>query len=145
MRAVRATGAVLRIYAQATVTGAAVHDHERRAEAVLDRAYVALEGIVGARRTLWNVTSARFLTSDDLKAQGLAVWSGAVYELRFTVDRAVNDATWAGAGIPTATLGEGGAGGIKSKTRVSMAHGAGTDVDTDGDGVPDNAETSCGG
>jgi hypothetical protein len=109
MHGVRAMGAVCRIYASSTVTGASVHDHERLADQLADKVQVALRQIVSTRRTLWRVLSAKLLSAAELGQLELETWHGVVYELRFQVDRGVLDTSWTddasvGAARPTGTL-----------------------------------------
>ncbi len=137
---VRSVGAKLTIYAQEPKTGAQDHEHRQRAERALDLVLVELDGVVRGRRNTWAIKSGRFTRPADLeKSEQLA---GSVYELTFSVDRAVNDTTWDGAAAPTVAMGGQGPR-MRSTTRVSLANGPG--ADNDGDGVPDDAETSCGG
>lgn len=135
----RRVAAVLRIYAQATISGAGVQDHRRRAEAVLDQVIVALDDIArGSRRNQWSPASGGFVVPED--SVGSETWSGACYEMRFSIDRSVLDTTWTdgttvGSGLPEATIGGDGGVTIASRTEVRLANG------------PDDAdpETACGG
>lgn len=127
-------GAVARIYAQSHVTGAAVHDHRRRARAALDAVLVALDDLLrGSRRNGWSPTAGRFLLPADLADS--ETWPGAVYELRFELSRSVLALAWPasegadGATGPTVALE---AGGIKSTTRATSF------------AADDPAETACG-
>lgn len=137
---VRLVGAKLTIYAQDSNAGAMDYEHRRRAEHALDLVLVALDGVVRGRRNTLAIRGSRFIRPDDL-AQGKH-FGGAAYELTFTVDRAVADTTWKNETTPTVTMAEGGLR-MRNTTRVSLANGPG--ADDDGDGVPDDAETSCGG
>lgn len=129
-QALRRCGAVARIYAQSTLAGAAVQDHRRRAEAVLDRLVVALTALGTSRRSPVELQGGGFI--DLVDEQGTATRSGAVYELRFSIARAVYDTTWAGDALPETTIGS---GTITSTTSVRMADGpSGADP-----------ETACGG
>lgn len=131
----------LRIFAQATRSGATYPEHERRADAVLDAVLVALADIMRARNAKpWLPDGGGFVELDDEKGTLGGSRSGAVYELRFTVPRAVNDTTWtgtgeAGDGAPEVPLGGEGGVTIASTTGVLLANG------------PDGAEpvTACGG
>lgn len=140
MKFVRLVGAKLTIYAQEPSAGAMDYEHRRRAEHVLDLVLVALDNVVRGRRNALAIRSGRFIRPADL-AQSKQP-GGAVYELTFSIDRAVLDTTWKGAAAPTVTMGAGGLR-MRNTTRVSLANGPG--ADDDGDGVPDDAETSCGG
>lgn len=126
---VRAIGAVLRVYAQSTVAGANVWDHERVADQAIDLITVALRRIVSARKTLWRVGAAKLVSADELDLRGLQSWPGVVYEMRFAIDRGVYDYTWQGAALDEATMGEGGFS-IASPT-LTMSGSAGTSVPTD--------------
>ena len=132
MVAVRGIGAICRIYAQSTLTGAAVHDHERLADQVIDKVTVALHKIVSRRQTEWRISSAKLLTREELALRGLEVWPGVVYEIHFSVDRGVFDTTWTEEAADEiavdATL-------IRSTTEVSLANGP----------TPPTTETACGG
>jgi hypothetical protein len=143
MPLVRQQAVRVRIFARSPVAGAAWHDHAERAEDVLDHVLGELDTIVRGRRNVIAYGSGGFVAPVD--AKGSSVWGGAVYEIDLTIDRGVFRRTWTGAARPTVALGAGGAGGIKSTTKVSMAHGAGASTDANGDGIPDDAETSCGG
>lgn len=120
----RTSSAVLRIYGQSTVAGAAIQDHERQVEAWLEPVLVELRKILRQRRQVDSIAdwSGGFI---EPEAQaGTEVWPGAVYELRFAVPRAVFDRNRVGAGRPTVTITK-----KKNTTRI------------DGDG---DAETACG-
>ncbi len=108
MVAIRAMGAVCRIFAQSTLTGARVQDHERLADLALDKIEVALYKVVTKRSTQWRISSAKLLGADELALRGIEVWTGVVYEMRFSVDRAVNDTTWAEVADAEATVGTAG-------------------------------------
>jgi hypothetical protein len=122
-RLTRTTGCVLRVYAQSTHAGATVQDHERRAETVLDRVLVALDTILrGERMTFWTQASGRFMTPADLEET--ETFAGAVYELRFTVDRSVFDRTWPTAQDPEgAARPEGGFDGVGNILEVPLPAG----------------------
>lgn len=114
MIAVRPIGAVCRVYAQSTIAGAAVHDHERIADQAVDKVVAALRKVVATRRTLWRVSSSKLLSAAELEERGLERWPGVVYELRFSVDRGVTDTTWIGEARPEVTIG--GEGGVTIAT-----------------------------
>lgn len=92
MRFVRMVGCVARIYAKSPVTGAQSYDHERRADAIVDRVLVCLDDVIRVRQTMWTLESGKLVATTDL--EGTETWPGALYELRFSVDRAVLDLTW---------------------------------------------------
>lgn len=117
-------GCLLRVYAKSPIAGATVSDHERRADAVVDRAIAALDRILrGQRRNWWETASGKFVAPEDLA--GTETWPGALYELRFTVKRSVLDLTWptaanpAGAARPTGTFE-----GVIKKVDISLPGGA---------------------
>lgn len=136
-RRTRTVGGKITIYAQSPVSGATNFEHERRAEAILDQVLVAMDYVAAVRKNAWTPTGGEFVTPEDIKESDRR--GGAVYELRFTFDRAVMARTWANANRPEFTFG---AGSLQSTTQVSMAHGA--DDDNDPNTVPATAETACG-
>jgi hypothetical protein len=127
-RFTRTMGAKVTIYAQSTGAGALEFEHRRRAEHILDLVLVALDDIARKRKNAWTPTGGGFVIPEALEDSERH--GGAVYELRFTFDRAVFEQTWAGDIKPEATVGEGGVG-IGSTTRASII------------GANDN-ETACG-
>lgn len=136
-RRTRNIGGKITIYAQSPLSGATNFEHERRAEAVLDQVLVALDYVAAVRKNSWTPTGGEFVAPEDIKDSERR--GGAVYELRFTFERAVMARTWANANRPEFTFG---AGTLSSTTKVSMAHGA--DDDNDPNTVPATAETACG-
>lgn len=126
-RASQRLGVAVRIYAQATIVGAAVQDHRRRARAIFDPLFVAIDTILrGSRKNLWEPSSGKFLSADEFQLRGLETWSGAVYEFKFTVSRAIEDLTWVGDANPEITLG---AGSIRSTTNVTTFNGPGNQTE----------------
>jgi hypothetical protein len=131
----------LRIFAQDTRAGATSPDHQRRARAVLDQVLVALKNIMQARKApSWLPDRGGFAPIEDAAGTLAGSRSGALYELFFTVPRAVLDAPWTGTGELGAAAAEvefGGADGvvIGSTTGVLLANGP--------DGA--TADTACGG
>jgi hypothetical protein len=111
---VRQVGVVLRVFGKSPVNGAAVYDHERDADLVVDRLMVALHKVVRARSNQYEVKSAGLLSAAAAKQVGLEYWPGAIYEVRLTIDRAVTDVTWTGAAHATASMG--GAHGVRFGT-----------------------------
>ena len=134
-RVTRRIGLKFTIYAQSGFTGALEFEHRHRAEQVLDLLIVALKDVARKSRYPSNLTGGRFVTPDILEKSER--FGGAVYELSFTLDRAVSARTWAGDARPQALLG-----GVASTTRVSAAHGP--DNDANPFNVPASAETNCG-
>lgn len=105
MLAAREVGAVCRIFAQSTVDGARVEDHERIADQLADMVTCALHVVATTRKAEWRISSAKLLTAEEVAQRGLQVWPGAVYELRFSVDRGVYDTDWTGAAAAEKALG----------------------------------------
>lgn len=106
------------LYVQNPSKGSAEFEHRIRAEALLDQVIIAIETICKDRQNLWGWISGKFVTPDDMKdAETLG---GAVYEMLFTIDRGVTDASWTG-GVPgTVTITE---GFITNTTEVEVAGG----------------------
>lgn len=86
----RGIGAVVRIFAESTVSGAGQANHERMADKVVNQILLALREIIIARKTDFRIKAARFLTVDELAEAGLT-YPGVVYELRLEVDMGVTD------------------------------------------------------
>jgi hypothetical protein len=92
---VRELGAVIRVYAKSTATGAGVHDHERRADQIADMLIVGLERISRTRKQPWRPTSSPKLLDDAaLQMIGIETWPGVVYEMRIAVARGVFETAW---------------------------------------------------
>ena len=130
----------LTLYAQAASPGAAVFEHRRRAEDLLEMILVAMDNVAASmlnRANGWNPISSKLAPPKDLEKSERP--TGAVYELLFTFDRPVVVQTFAGAARPTFTTSS---GFMTSTTRVSQASGA--DDDDDDSTVPATAETACG-
>lgn len=89
------------IYAQNPSKGSAEFEHRRRAEAMVDQVIIALDAIVKARQNLMEWKSGKFVTPDDMKSA--ETLGGAIYELTFTIDRGVTNASWTGQASPQAT------------------------------------------
>lgn len=136
-RMTRTIGAKLSIYAQSTKSGALEFEHRRLAEHVLDLVLVAMGDVAAVRKNAWKPGRGRFVTPEDLETS--EKFGGAVYELAFAIDRAVEVRTYAYAAEPETALV---ANTITSTTKVSLAEGP--DDDGDPNTVPAAAETSCG-
>jgi hypothetical protein len=129
-RMTRNCAAKVTIFAQAPAPGAQPFEHFRRAEHALDLVLVQLEAVILARKNAWTIKSGRFVQPDDLVKSEKA--AGAVYELAFTVERAVVDRTWAGDKRPEATVGTDG---------VSIV--SGDEIKTTNGPADQAAETAC--
>lgn len=125
---VRACGVVLHIFAQSNLAGAGRHDHERMAEQAADMCTVGIRQIVSSYKTLLAWGPAHFLTDSEADLAGIEQWHGVIYELRFTVDRGIEDRTWQGEAAAEAELG------------TDIVFDKSTEV-TDGSGP---VESSCG-
>jgi hypothetical protein len=88
--AVQAVSMVVHVFAKATTGGAARHDHERLANAIVQQVYVELHKLVRNAPSEWRITRAGFVT-DPALTDG---WAGVVYELRFQVDVGIVDVSW---------------------------------------------------
>ncbi len=121
---VRWIGSTLRVFARSTTAGAGPGDHEREADRVVDQAMMSLRAIVSARRTLWQIQSAKLLTADEAGERGLETWPGAIYEVRFAVARGVADLGWVEA--ETAA----GAAGTSPADETTFGGEHGTSVET---------------
>lgn len=93
----------IRIYAKSPLPGAKWGDHVERCEKILDGVLAELDAIIRGGRNEWSLTSGGFISLVDEK--GSPVFSSAVYELEFTVDRAVNSVNWNGDGADEVTIG----------------------------------------
>lgn len=124
----RLIGGKVTIYAQAPVSGAQYFEHEFLADEAVDMTLIALRK--SGRENGIQITGSRQVPIDDLEKS--EVPAGIVHEITFTLARGVTERTWAGAIGDEFTIG---AGSIKSRTDVRLAH------------APEDApvETSCGG
>lgn len=102
-RFTRSVGAKLTIYAVSSRAGAAEFEHTRKAEHALDLVLVALDNVARTRRVAWTPTGGGFVQPEDL--EGSERRGGAVYELTFTIDRAVTVRTWTGDAAEEVTVG----------------------------------------
>lgn len=94
--------AIARIYARSPNAGAIQADHYRRAEAVLDRLLLALDYVVRVRKNAMRLVGGRFILPEDLSSS--ETWPGALYELRFAIDRGVIDTDWNGESAETVEI-----------------------------------------
>ena len=130
-RYTRSASYKMTIYAQSPAPGAGVFEHRIRVENALDQVLCAME-LIGARRhDHFEPKGGKLVTPPELVATETP--NGAAYELKFTFDRGVRTATWAGAKRP-----EGVIANVASTTKASLETGS---TET---GVPAGAETSCG-
>lgn len=90
----RTKGCVCRIFAQSTLEGAGVWNHERDADQIADHVQICLASILPRRNTLWLPTGGKFLNKQELQMLDLEAWPGVVYEFAFQFDRGVLDVTW---------------------------------------------------
>jgi hypothetical protein len=112
---IRMQSARIRIFARSNVAGAAWHDHAERAEQVLDHVLGALDQVVRGRKNVIVFGGGGFVALKDL--EGSEVWSGAVYEQDFTVDRGIFRRTWAGEAQDEVVIGTDVT--IRNQTKVS--------------------------
>lgn len=128
----RHLAAKVTIWAQSPKPGALSFEHERRCDTIADQVIGQLVKVLSARKNGgYAIAAGRLIEAED--ANGAEIPNFAVYEIPFTVPRAVEIRTWAGAAAAEATLG--GVGGITlaSSTTTSLP----------GDDPP-AAETACG-
>lgn len=114
----RDIGAICRVFARSTLSGAGPEDHERVADTVVDQVAIVLRAIISRRRTFWAVRSAKLMTAAEMAYAGIT-WPGVVYELRFTVSRGVTDATFQGEIAGESTFG--GAHGTTVSTTLDTS------------------------
>lgn len=131
-------GAKITIYTQSTKPGAQPFEQRRRAKHVRDLVLIALDEVARTRRNVLTLAGGRFVRPEALEGTERDS-AGAVYELTFSVDRAVHEQRWDGsiAGEWTVT-----AGSIASTTKVSAL--GGPDDDDNPQTPPATAETACG-
>ena len=103
--AVRWQAVQIWVYAQSTIDGAAVYDHERIAEQLVDKLTIALTRVVRGRKNQLRIVSAHFLGVDELELLKLEAWQGVVYQVSCAITRSVDDTTWANAKAAEATMG----------------------------------------
>jgi len=121
-------GAVCRIFARSSLSGARTQDHERVADQLAGQVMVALREIVVARKTIWRVMSSRLLTRDDMAERNMQTWAGVVYEILFSVDRGVLDTDYAGEAATEATAGGATGFGVSTTLDTSDSPGVGKDL-----------------
>lgn len=104
------------IYAQSTVDGPAVYDHERIAEQLVDKLTIALTRCVLARRNQLRIGSANYVGAAELELLGIEAWPGVVYQMSVEISRSIDDTNWIGEKSPEATMG--GAHGVRLELEV---------------------------
>ena len=90
----RKLAAKITIYAQEPRAGAQHHEHVRRADRVVDSVLAALRQVLVARKNGSEIDAGQLVELED--AKGTPVTNFAVYEIPFSVRRAVEVRTWAG-------------------------------------------------
>lgn len=113
----RSVGAKLTVYAQSTKQGAQEFEHRRLAEHVLDLALVELRRVCSERNFLPEIGKGQFGEIADLAKS--EVQGGAVYELAFTFDRAVEEMLWDSSFDAELTISAGNA--VTTTTSVAVA------------------------
>lgn len=113
--AIRAVPGIVRIFARAVVAGAGPGDHEALADAIADQCQVEIHKAARAVPTLYAITSAGLTDRLDVPDG----WAGAVYELKFTMDRGVRDTDWLGHGLGEMTM-------TATTAKTAIAHTGGT-------------------
>ena len=127
----RVLAAKVTIYARDTRSGAAHYEHERRADDLVDEVLVALQKVIRTRKNAgFGIGAGRWVTLED--AKGTPVTTFAVYSIPFTVPRAVEARTYAGAAATEVDLGPTGAV-LTNVVRISEQ----------GDSTPDQ-QPACG-
>jgi len=92
----RKLAAKITVYAQEPRAGAQHHEHVRRADRVVDSVLAALRQVLVARKNgAAEIGAGQLAEHEDTK--GTPVTNFAVYEIPFSVRRAVEVRTWAGA------------------------------------------------
>ena len=119
--ATRSMGAIAVVYAHSTLAGATLHDHEDLADLIVDQLQIEIYRAARNAKCPYRATRAgftdRYATPDG--------WSGAVYELRFAIDRGVRDVTWPGAAAPEGSFAHG-----LTAIGIASPEGSSTDLPT---------------
>lgn len=119
----------LTLYVQSPSVGATTFEHRARAKRLRDEILVAMDLVAAQRRNRWRPLSGAFEDPPDLEKSERP--AGAVYVLKFSIEQAVRDLTWAGAAQPEATIT-----GVTSATHVTRAPAPDDD--------PPTPQTACG-
>jgi hypothetical protein len=102
------------IYAQSSLPGAMIQDHERSCEQLVDAFLVSLyEHLAAEQAGTISVSSARYLAASE--RNDVETWPGVVYVIKFFVPRAVLALDYTGEAKPTAA-----APGFVNAVRVSI-------------------------
>lgn len=109
----RTIGVKATIFAWAPQTGATEFEHRNRAEQILDVVLNAMRLVSRQRKNFFEPKSGGFVPFADTEKSDRRI--GAVYELKFTFDRAVERRDWAGAARPEGTPAH-----ITSTTRAHL-------------------------
>lgn len=125
----RKLAAKITVYAQEPRAGAQHHEHVRRADRVVDSVLAALRQVLVARKNGAEIGAGQLVELEDTK--GTPVTNFAVYEIPFSVRRAVEVRTWAGSAAEE--------GGAFTATTIAST----TVVGLQGDPTP-ATETGCG-
>lgn len=132
----RLIGAKITIYVRSPLAGAAIQDHHRRADLVVDALLSALDVVVRVnRKSGYELNSGGFAVPADLEDS--STWGGAMYVIDdLKIQRAAESRAWPTLDEPEGAIAETvPLPGITSRTVVRMA---GADPSAPG-------ETSCGG
>ena len=135
----RSLGVQITVFAQSTLSGANVYDHERLADLVVDQVMRALYTVAKKRKTFvrpsgpWGKLSAA-----ELELIGIAAWPGIAYAMPVEFDRGLPEVNWQGETAETATFAdpndpEDHGVRITSRTEVHLNDSTGA------------SETGCGG
>jgi hypothetical protein len=90
----------IRIYANSTESGARTQDHERLVDQLADLVGCALYKIGKQRKMLAIDISGKMLSREDIDAESLQQWPGAIYEMSVVFSRSVLDKDFEGNGRP---------------------------------------------
>jgi hypothetical protein len=118
-----------RVFARVNLAGAAVYDHERECDEMVDKVTIALRKCCMVRKNFYRFGRAGLVSAEALKLDNLEGWPGVVYDVAFEVHRGVTDTTWTGAKSAEATMG--GAHGVSIKTTVTASGQGGAVADNE--------------
>lgn len=120
MIGVRDLAAYAKIYANSSLPGAAIHDHEEYCELLIDALYTELfNWCKEHKRSAPTIPEARYMSGEEL---GVEVFAGVVYLMRFRVTRGMFVRDYNGADALTGTPA--GVGG----DLILSSHGTGREV-----------------